>query len=414
MTSMQIETLAKLRAALADIQRDRRIAEQETAPCHNIFRLLGVQRYETWLHSPLLRDLLDPYGSHGQGAVFLQGFVELIATQQGWPVPEIPEWPPVAEWVVSLEVDRIDISVRNARANWLVFIENKIGAGFQPDQMQRYAQILEGRRTPMSRHALVLLAPKDLPLASLQGPYKTLWYERDVVPWLEKALPRIKSPAVISTVRQYLEIVRDVGAKTMNQPGDLEALLAQPSYLRLGAEIAGVIERVKQSLLQKFWASVERQMQDGLVSLNLASSWKLVSDPNGQFIPNQRFVTPIDKNAVGGKIALGVFQEDNGSKLRYGLGFIEKFHAPEWPEVMTTLRQELLTLYGEASSKSMEWYIYWRECVENPKSVDFLERVARDAELCASQFTWLALAMLRDKNDRLLDVGRALAARRAL
>ncbi|MBV9531288.1 MAG: PD-(D/E)XK nuclease family protein, partial [Bradyrhizobium sp.] len=61
----------RLREGWAELRRRRIEEERVGAPRHNIFRLLGLQRSEVNLHSPLLRDLLDPYGSHGQGTLFL-------------------------------------------------------------------------------------------------------------------------------------------------------------------------------------------------------------------------------------------------------------------------------------------------------------------------------------------------------
>lgn len=36
----------------------------------NIFNVLKISRRETVLHTPLIAELLNPYGSHGQGNVF--------------------------------------------------------------------------------------------------------------------------------------------------------------------------------------------------------------------------------------------------------------------------------------------------------------------------------------------------------
>src|SRR5580692_3482102 len=41
----------------------------------NIFKILGIGHYEVATHSPMLGNLLNPKGSHGQGDVFLRLFV---------------------------------------------------------------------------------------------------------------------------------------------------------------------------------------------------------------------------------------------------------------------------------------------------------------------------------------------------
>jgi hypothetical protein len=45
----------------------------------NIFSILQVDHYEVRTHSPFLAELLNPRGSHGQGAVFLKHFLDILA-----------------------------------------------------------------------------------------------------------------------------------------------------------------------------------------------------------------------------------------------------------------------------------------------------------------------------------------------
>ena len=42
----------------------------------NIFQILRVGHLEVTTHSPILAELLNPKGNHGQGAVFLGRFLE--------------------------------------------------------------------------------------------------------------------------------------------------------------------------------------------------------------------------------------------------------------------------------------------------------------------------------------------------
>src|SRR5690349_20393444 len=41
----------------------------------NIFQILGIGHLEVKTHSPILGELLDPHGRHGQGAMFLRLFL---------------------------------------------------------------------------------------------------------------------------------------------------------------------------------------------------------------------------------------------------------------------------------------------------------------------------------------------------
>ena len=44
----------------------------------NLFAILGRETDEVRTHSAILAELLDPSGSHGQGAVFLRQFVDRV------------------------------------------------------------------------------------------------------------------------------------------------------------------------------------------------------------------------------------------------------------------------------------------------------------------------------------------------
>jgi hypothetical protein len=71
-TRLLLDKCAELRRRNVDDARS-------VAPEHNVFRLLGLEHAEVMLHSRFLADLLDPYGSHAQGSLFLRGFFNLLA-----------------------------------------------------------------------------------------------------------------------------------------------------------------------------------------------------------------------------------------------------------------------------------------------------------------------------------------------
>ena len=401
----QAATLKSLRDAADETLRQRAIAEVDTAPRHNVFKMFGLTRYEAWFHSPFLSDLLDPYGNHGQGAVFLRAFVALIASRRDWQCPAIEDWPLRYEWEVRLEADRVDISVRSWRHGWLLFVENKIGANFQPDQMRRYKKLLDSR-TEFRCRALILLAPKAFEGTPDVDPDVSITYQDDIVPWLESVLDRVHSERVKANIGQYVQVARDLDRKeAMTELDDLKRLLARPEYLRLGMEVAAAIEPVKGDLITKFWATVKNQLSDGMSELDLKGSWELRDDPNSE-VPHQCFLTPRDTRLGGGMLAIGVFQEDNGAKLRYGLGFIQPVAV--WPTKLNELREILIKAHGDVPPLKNQWWAYGRECSFRPDTPDFLAAIAGDVNEFAAQFTVPVLGILRDQRQLILDAGQVL------
>jgi hypothetical protein len=92
----------------------------------NPLRLIPIKEP---IHSKVIGDFLNPKGSHGQGPLFLQSFLEWLE------VPEREE----GHWQISIETGRVDILLWRDRPAAMILIENKVkGAQDQPNQLYRY------------------------------------------------------------------------------------------------------------------------------------------------------------------------------------------------------------------------------------------------------------------------------------
>jgi hypothetical protein len=81
------------------------------------------------IHSKIIGDFLNPKGSHGQGALFLQYFLEKLG------VPECEK----EVWQISIETSRVDIMLWRESPASMIIIENKVkDAQDQPNQIFRY------------------------------------------------------------------------------------------------------------------------------------------------------------------------------------------------------------------------------------------------------------------------------------
>ena len=111
-------------------------------------------------HSRILGELLKPTGSHGKGDLFLKSFLRRIGIS-----------PVEGNWVVTVELDRIDILLRRSDPASVVIIENKAcQATDQPGQLYRYwhRQIHRrhngpnnGNPVPRERFRIIYLPPGD-------------------------------------------------------------------------------------------------------------------------------------------------------------------------------------------------------------------------------------------------------------
>ena len=179
----------------------------------NVFSVLQVEGDEVRTHSRLLRELLDPKGSHGLGDAPLRLFVAKL---------KLPEFETAAA-TVRAEVHagpkdehsggRVDLVVA-ARQTPRIIIENKIWAGDQENQLLRYRQY-----APQAA-LLYLTLMGDEPSAYSTGAnpllpsakwYRAISYRHHILTWLEDCRKEaVNRPAVRETLTQYIHLLRQL------------------------------------------------------------------------------------------------------------------------------------------------------------------------------------------------------------
>ena len=166
----------------------------------NVFNILSIGHREVRTHSPLIAELLNPQGSHGQGYAFLNHFLARhnlnpFDAESARVSTEYYIGPQTEE-----EGGRLDILIRDS-AGREILIENKIHAGLQPNQLARY-------RNFSSRGTLLFLtlngdAPEDTPSGNSLN-LKCISYRSDIVGWLQACRKEAAAaPCVRETITQY-------------------------------------------------------------------------------------------------------------------------------------------------------------------------------------------------------------------
>jgi hypothetical protein len=269
-----VTSFDQIRREWGELKKRRYIKERNHAPRHNIFRLLGLERSEIWLHSPILCDLLDPYGTHGQGALFLRTFLELLAQRYHLPLKQI--LPHVAdpvnphEWIVLPERQKIDITIRSKRADLVIFIENKIDAQEQNDQLRRYRELMEKEK--YSTRLLIFLSPRKYGPPQTGIPDIHLTYENDIWRWLSAIAPHLHPIHLRGALQQYCRVIQNMDREDnmANRNQELIDVLKQQENLLCALEISEAIEDVKNDLRRSFWEQVDADLRKGLDQTGLA------------------------------------------------------------------------------------------------------------------------------------------------
>lgn len=207
-----IERFSALRNAFQSLHRMQLEMESYSAPRFNLFRLFSIGSYEVSTHSRIIGELLDARGSHAQGRLFLDAFLEMIAQNANSPC-SISQISDGSDWIVETERSthhgNLDICLRSSLASWIIVIENKIYTSDHNEQMRRYENWLNAQEYSCKTLAYLTLdgsPPKEMPNCSIV----LLSYKKHIYTWLTSTLPSIRAEAPRVVILQYLDLIRSL------------------------------------------------------------------------------------------------------------------------------------------------------------------------------------------------------------
>ncbi|MCQ2604641.1 MAG: PD-(D/E)XK nuclease family protein [Spirochaetia bacterium] len=219
----------KIKSFLADVkpiveenERLRKEKEQK-GDFFNIFSILKAETDEVKTHSAFLAELLNPKGTHGQGALFLDNFLKIIAPNEDLITENAEVDVEFSIGAVSKDYKsggRLDILIRLPESNYIILIENKIDAGDQPCQLLRYNKYAKETKC---KYKLLYLTKdghnpsKTSTRKSSEEPFwKCISYSQDIKNWLKICLENIANASpVVETIRQYIGLIDKITNQTM-------------------------------------------------------------------------------------------------------------------------------------------------------------------------------------------------------
>lgn len=254
----------------------------------NVFSIMSMERNEVYTHSAILCELLDPNGSHGQGDIFLNIFIDIINKKidinKNNSIPILNNCSAHKEFFVGeVTIDktfggRIDIYITNKKCS--LIIENKIDAGSQTNQLLRYYNY--GKQNYNDNFWLIYLQKmeenhyeddlnyttgfgnellKDIPLKIKDRVIK-ITYQHEILEFLNLCLKEtVHLPIIRETLNQYIFLIKKITNQSTNiimSESLVKLITSSPENVESAMTINGNINAIKSELVKKLLLDLDK------------------------------------------------------------------------------------------------------------------------------------------------------------
>ena len=305
---------------------------------YNPLLVIRSQSDEVRLHSRIIHSLLDTRGSHYQGSLFLEPFLEKLGFADFF--MDLNKVFVKAEW------NHIDLYISDDDKH--IIIENKIYAGDGDRQIERYIDKLITKGVECKDIAVVYLSIDEKEVAPhslgewkivqdslVRGDkkirYKNATYKKDILSWIETCQSKAKNIAnLYTTLEFYKECVEKI---TKGEKMELEEFLEQKSeYIAIAAEIQRLrleevsVESFKKSVANKAEYSDWQIFEKKDICSDISGYICAFAYGNKKYI-NQtfRFMLSLEETRANKHIGFGLFVngESGGKSYNNFYGFKE-------------------------------------------------------------------------------------------
>jgi hypothetical protein len=242
-------------------QRHTDALAQATGEHFNIFQILGIGHLEVKTHSPILGELLNPKGRHGQGAAFLRLFLSKFKITDFDAESETAtiELEYYGGQVTEKSGGRIDIVVKDGKGS-TILIENKIYAGDQENQMKRYRELYPKAHLfylTLDRHKPSNLSEDELNRIQCER----ISYVEDILAWLNECRKEAAClPVVRETISQYIHLIKELtnrSSTTRMSTELIKAIVESKDSLAAFFTLCGELEPVRAALIARLDAQLD-------------------------------------------------------------------------------------------------------------------------------------------------------------
>jgi hypothetical protein len=240
---------------------------QKTGAFFNIFEITKVSKKELVM-CRVIKELLDPKGSHFQGDIYLKLFIKhVLEMDEKITEKDLKKISVRKEFTIEGK-RKIDLVIHSPK--FFIPIEVKIYADDQPAQCFDYLK----RAKNSSLYYLTLYGhePKDKSTSGLSEEeihehIKCISFQNHIIRWLEKCLEH-KETISISPIREIIfqfitTIKRLTGQFEEGYEMELKSLIMGSSRnFKSALQIESIAKSCKIEMLKKFFRAIENEMSD--------------------------------------------------------------------------------------------------------------------------------------------------------
>lgn len=260
---MDMEGIKKLLSEVGRIRAKVESYNQASGRCFNIFSIANIATDEVKI-CRVLHALLDPKGSHYQGAEFLKLFVKkVLRPGRFFTENEYRKAVVHREFMTAAEGRRIDIFIQIGGES--IPIEAKIYAGDQNEQCECYAKYAsEGM--PVYYLTLDGHEPENFSRGKLPAEKLELRsFADDILPWLDECL-RLPSVIRIAPIRevflQFQDTIREfTGTMENDMKNSVLEIINEPKNISAAIDICHALETAHANMRTKIFETLDKRIE---------------------------------------------------------------------------------------------------------------------------------------------------------
>ncbi|MCE4934478.1 PD-(D/E)XK nuclease family protein [Aliivibrio fischeri] len=375
----------------------------------NLFKVLRGSSDEVRLHSRFLAELLNPYGSHGKGSVFLKHFCNDVLRDTSFDLNAV---------TVEKEWNDIDILIRNQNGQAII-IENKVYAGDQDNQLNRYFKLVNDLNFNEDNIKLVYLSlygkkaseqsVKGLNCDFLENNYQPISYKSHISSWLKNCRKEaVSHPELRESISQYLDLVAELTHTKQSDElmSELESWFEQ-ELINKDSNPVALLDAVNVAK-ENFHAKKLHALQEAIVSR--ISSGVMINELESTSDFNGCVEVVARNNSFN--IWLYPFNGENQGKLQvgftsnHGTGYFNIWCSQQGDLAIYDCARRVLSVEHSSFNRNNKWSAGWKylsdPIVLSESTDENLRKLSKDgyievlADKIANELNGLVLSMQSD------------------